>query len=122
MLTFARRGFYGNYNSSYLSSNYDAVGYQIGFAVNESINVGQFNFDFPIIDHDQFTHRLGALERDDTMVHHFKGFIAGWGVDWEFCNGVDGISGTGSVSGSGNLCNGCAGFCYGADFNDIAIT
>merc|ERR1711862_251387 len=45
------------------------------------------NLDFPMMDNPLWEHRLGAIERDNTFVHLFKGFMTEWCIEDQFRGG-----------------------------------
>lgn len=69
-----------------------------------------------MIDYPGYEHRFGALERDNTFVHLFKGFMSAWGVYDQFKGGFT----TEYVSFDGTTCtNGIP--CFDGQFDGSTV-
>ena len=97
----------------------DQVG-TIAFGVNEIGNSAIFHLKHPILDYDdvRYKNRLGAVEQQQTLIYHFKGFLTEFGVELGFYG-----SETQRVSfvDLGRDCDCGLDFCYNRSFNDVMV-
>lgn len=92
---------------------------RLGFAINEAGVFAQFTFDFPVMDKDSYVTRLGALERDNTKVHHFKGFMSIFSVSQSYQAGNSSYL---SVKADGGTCSCGDAVCLDASFNGNTVS